>query len=45
VVQAYTGFVYGGPGFARTIVGGLNKLLIERGFNSYDEAVGSRIKS
>jgi dihydroorotate dehydrogenase len=43
LVQAYTGFVYQGPGFARTIVDGLNRMLIERGFTSYDEAVGSAL--
>lgn len=41
LLQAYTGFVYGGPTFAREINGGLAKILKERGFNSIDEAVGS----
>ncbi|MFN0140536.1 MAG: quinone-dependent dihydroorotate dehydrogenase [Pyrinomonadaceae bacterium] len=41
LVQAYTGFVYGGPTFAREINNGLAKILTERGFKSIDEAVGS----
>lgn len=41
LVQAYTGFVYGGPGFARSINDGLAALLEERGFSSINEAVGS----
>lgn len=41
LVQAYTGFVYGGPTFARDINDGLAAMLRERGFASLDEAVGS----
>lgn len=41
LVQAYTGFVYGGPTFAREINSGLAGILKERGFKSIDEAVGS----
>lgn len=41
LLQAYSGFVYKGPGFARMIVEGLKKILDERGFSSLDEAVGS----
>ncbi len=41
LVQAYTGFVYHGPGFARDIVGGLDRILRQRGFDDYSEAVGS----
>jgi len=41
LIQAYTGFVYGGPSFASDIVKGLASLLKERGFASLDEAVGS----
>jgi len=41
LVQAYTGFVYGGPAFARDVNIGLAKLLTDRGFHSLDEAVGS----
>jgi dihydroorotate dehydrogenase len=41
LVQAYTGFVYGGPMFARDINAGLARILFERGFASLDDAVGS----
>ncbi|CAN5203805.1 quinone-dependent dihydroorotate dehydrogenase [soil metagenome] len=44
LVQAYTGFVYGGPGFAREINRGLAAILREKGFRSLDEAVGSAVK-
>ena len=45
LLQAYTGFVYGGPSFARDINVGLAKLLEERGFASIDEAVGSSVSA
>jgi len=41
LVQAYTGFVYGGPSFAGEIVRGLDAILTRLGFTSYEEAVGS----
>lgn len=41
LIQAYTGFVYGGLTFAREINNGLAEILKERGFNNIDEAVGS----
>lgn len=41
LIQAYTGFVYGGPRFAAGINSGLARILRERGFRSIDEAVGS----
>jgi len=41
LVQAYTGFIYGGPTFAREVNLGLATLLKARGFLSIDEAVGS----
>ncbi len=44
LVQAYTGFVYGGPSFARDVSLGLAATLRERGFKSLDEAVGSANK-
>ena len=43
LVQAYTGFVYGGPSFARDITFGLAAILKARGFSSVDEAVGSAV--
>jgi dihydroorotate dehydrogenase len=41
LVQAYTGFIYTGPTFAREVNEGLAKILKERGFSTVDEAVGS----
>jgi dihydroorotate dehydrogenase len=41
LVQAYTGFVYGGPTFALDITKGLQRILESRGFSSLDEAIGS----
>ena len=41
LVQAYTGFIYGGPTFARDLNEGLAKILNDRGFGSIDEAIGS----
>jgi dihydroorotate dehydrogenase len=42
LVQAYTGFIYGGPSFAKNILEGLARILKEKGFNSINEAVGIR---
>ena len=42
LLQAYTGFVYGGPSFAYDINSGLAGMLKRHGFASWDEAVGSR---
>jgi len=41
LLQAYTGFIYSGPGFATEINSGLRSILSERGFRHIDEAVGS----
>ena len=41
LLQAYTGFVYGGPSFAHDVNSGLLKLLRDKGFSSLDIAVGS----
>lgn len=40
LIQAYTGFVYGGPTFAKEIVTGLGKILRDRGFADVESAVG-----
>lgn len=40
LVQVYTGFVYGGPGFVRRLGEGLAALLARDGFRSVEEAVG-----
>lgn len=45
LVQAYTGFVYGGPDFARDINEGLARLLAERGFATVEDAVGSAARA
>jgi dihydroorotate dehydrogenase len=45
LIQAYTGFVYRGPAFAREVNEGLLKLLEKRGFESLDAAVGSRTEA
>ncbi len=41
LVQAYTGFVYGGPRFADDVLTGLAAKLREHGFSSVQQAVGS----
>lgn len=41
LIQSYTGFVYGGPSYASTVVEGLARILEQRGFSTLDEAVGS----
>lgn len=40
LVQAYTGFVYGGPTFAADVNQGLARLLNAKGFSTVSEAVG-----
>ncbi len=40
LLQAYTGFVYGGPGFAHELNAGLSRLITNAGFSSIDDAVG-----
>jgi dihydroorotate dehydrogenase len=43
LVQAYTGFVYGGMSFPRDVLLGLAAILRQKGFQSLDEAVGSDV--
>ena len=43
LLQAYTGFVYTGPGFARVVNNGLADILKNKGFATIDEAVGSGV--
>jgi dihydroorotate dehydrogenase len=45
LVQAYTGFSYKGPHFARDINLGLLKILKQRGFSSIDDAVGCDLRT
>ncbi|HEY0460130.1 MAG TPA: quinone-dependent dihydroorotate dehydrogenase [Pyrinomonadaceae bacterium] len=42
LVQAYTGFIYRGIGFARDVNSGLAKILKDKGFANLDEAIGSQ---
>lgn len=42
LLQAYTGFVYGGPRFAVELLTGLARILETEGFSSLDAAVGCR---
>lgn len=44
LVQVYTGFVYQGISFARSVNLGLQRILKEKGFKDIDEAIGSKIK-
>ena len=44
LVQAYTGFIYEGPGFARRVCQGLARRVKEGGFGSFAEAVGAAHK-
>jgi dihydroorotate dehydrogenase len=41
LVQVYTGFIYGGPGFATQLNRGLCRLMERDGFRSLDEAIGA----
>ncbi len=43
LIQAYTGFIYGGPTFAFDVLKGLAAILKERGFENLDQAVGSAV--
>ena len=43
LVQVYTGFVYGGPGFVRSIHRHLLRRLTESGRRSIDEVVGEAL--
>lgn len=45
LLQAYTGFVYGGPSFASEINEGLARILSERGFSTLEEAVGAEARA
>jgi len=40
LVQAYTGFIYGGPGYVRGILRGLTQLMHRDGFSRVSDAVG-----
>jgi dihydroorotate dehydrogenase len=44
LVQVYTGFIYGGPGFATQVNQGLARLLARDGFASVADAVGADLR-
>jgi dihydroorotate dehydrogenase len=41
LVQVYTGFIFGGPGFVREVHAQLDRLLARDGFESVEAAVGA----
>jgi dihydroorotate dehydrogenase len=45
LVQVYTGFIYGGPGFASQLNEGLCRLMERDGFGSIEEAIGADQRS
>ncbi|MEO7672526.1 MAG: quinone-dependent dihydroorotate dehydrogenase [Pyrinomonadaceae bacterium] len=44
LLQAYTGFIYSGPSFARDVNTELTGLIKERGFADLDDAIGSECR-
>ncbi len=44
LVQAYTGYVYGGPGFVPGVLRGLERLLKRDGFSRLSDAVGADVR-
>jgi dihydroorotate dehydrogenase len=44
LVQVYTGYVYGGPAFAREVVRGLAELVKRDGFSRLSDAVGPDVR-
>jgi len=44
LIQLYTGFIYEGPGVAKTINQGLLEMLKREGFSKLDDAIGCRVK-
>lgn len=44
LLQAYTGFVYGGPSFARSVNKGLAEILKKKGFDRLDDAIGTGVE-
>jgi dihydroorotate dehydrogenase len=45
LVQVYTGFIYGGPGFVKQVNEGLARLLARDGFAEVGQAVGADLRS
>jgi dihydroorotate dehydrogenase len=44
LVQVYTGFIYGGPGFPSQLNDGLLRLMERDGFRTIEEAIGADLK-
>jgi dihydroorotate dehydrogenase len=44
LIQLYTGFIYEGPGVAKSINAGLQEILKREGFSSLDDAIGCTVK-
>lgn len=44
LLQAYTGFVYGGPSFASSVNEGLAEILKKKGFDRLDDAIRSGVE-
>jgi dihydroorotate dehydrogenase len=44
LVQVYSGFVYGGPGFPRRVLKGLEDLLRRDGFARVEDAIGADLR-
>jgi dihydroorotate dehydrogenase len=44
LLQLYTAFIYQGPGIAKAINEGLERIIAEKGFSSLDAAVGTQAK-
>jgi dihydroorotate dehydrogenase len=44
LVQAYTGYIYGGPGFAPHVLRGLEALLEKDGFSRVSDAIGADVR-
>jgi dihydroorotate dehydrogenase len=44
LIQIYTGFIYEGPGVARSINEGLGEILQREGFRKLDDAIGCAVR-
>jgi dihydroorotate dehydrogenase len=44
LVQAYTGYIYGGPGFVRRVLREMAELLRRDGFSRLADAVGADLR-
>jgi dihydroorotate dehydrogenase len=45
LVQGYTGFIYGGPGFPRHVLEGLERLMARDGFSRIEDAIGADLRT